>query len=91
VESRSFESAVLSPHAAAEITRRGIPGDHIHLALAAPQQVVPIRTGRVVIHHRYQIGEREYLLRIFVDTDREPPVVVTVYRTSKIEKYWRTP
>jgi len=21
--------------------------------------------------------------------DKEPPVVVTVYRTSKIEKYWR--
>ena len=30
-----------------------------------------------------------YLLRVFVDTDREPPEVVTVYRTSKITKYWR--
>lgn len=24
-----------------------------------------------------------------VDVDRNPPEVVTVYRTSKIEKYWR--
>jgi hypothetical protein len=32
---------------------------------------------------------KEYLLRIFVDIDRNPPEVVTVYRTSKIEKYWR--
>jgi len=30
-----------------------------------------------------------YLLRAVVATDKEPPVVVTVYRTSKIEKYWR--
>lgn len=30
-----------------------------------------------------------YLLRVFVDVDRDPPDVVTAYRTSKIEKYWR--
>jgi len=30
-----------------------------------------------------------YLLRVFVDIDREPPEVVTVYRTSKVRKYWR--
>ena len=27
--------------------------------------------------------------RVFVDVDRDPPEVVTVYRTSKLEKYWR--
>jgi len=30
-----------------------------------------------------------YLLHVFVDIDREPPEVVTVYRTSKVRKYWR--
>jgi len=30
-----------------------------------------------------------YLLRVFVDMDREPPKVVTVYRTNKIRKYWK--
>jgi len=30
-----------------------------------------------------------YLLRVFVDVDRVPPEVVTVYRTSKLPKYWR--
>ena len=33
---------------------------------------------------------QEYLVRVFVDIDREPAEVVTVYRTSKIGKYWRT-
>src|SRR5207244_3976186 len=32
---------------------------------------------------------RMYLLRVVVAVDKEPPVIVTVYRTSKIEKYWR--
>jgi hypothetical protein len=29
-----------------------------------------------------------YLLRVVVDEDEHPPVIVTAYRTSKIEKYW---
>ncbi len=33
---------------------------------------------------------RDYLVRVFIDIDRSPAEVVTVYRTSKIEKYWRT-
>jgi hypothetical protein len=38
-----------------------------------------------------QIGApvRVYLLRVFVDIDRRPAEVVTAYRTSRIEKYWR--
>ena len=31
--------------------------------------------------------EKLYLLRVFVDIDREPPEVVTAYRTGKVEKY----
>jgi len=30
----------------------------------------------------------EYLVRVFVDIDRQPAEVVTAYRTSKIAKYW---
>ena len=33
-------------------------------------------------------GRRRYLVRVIVDVDRDMPEVVTVYRTSKIEKYW---
>jgi hypothetical protein len=30
-----------------------------------------------------------YLIRVLVDVDRRPAEVVTVYRTGRIEKYWR--
>jgi hypothetical protein len=59
--------------------------------LASPEQVEPVRAGRVVYQSRITIGAppRLYLLRVFVDIDRHPPEVVTAYRTSKIGKYWR--
>jgi len=31
------------------------------------------------------------LVRVFVDLDPAIETVVTVYRTSKVEKYWRGP
>jgi len=30
-----------------------------------------------------------YLLRAVIDPGFDPPVLVTVYQTSKIAKYWR--
>jgi hypothetical protein len=32
-----------------------------------------------------------FLLRVIVDDGVDPAVVVTVYRTTKIEKYWKSP
>jgi hypothetical protein len=40
---------------------------------------------------RVEISEKTYLLRVMVNETMNPAVVVTVYRTSKIGKYWRTP
>jgi hypothetical protein len=31
-----------------------------------------------------------YLLRVVVAEDEQPPVIITAYRTSQIEKYWST-
>lgn len=29
-----------------------------------------------------------YLIRVFINTTLDPAIVVTVYRTSQIQKYW---
>jgi len=59
--------------------------------LAAPEQIQAVRQGRDVYQSRIKTGKppKRYMLRVFIDIDREPPQVVTVYRTSKITKYWR--
>ena len=40
---------------------------------------------------RVTINDKSYLLRVMVDDTRQPAVVVTVCRTSKISKYWSQP
>jgi hypothetical protein len=80
---------IVTPHAAFEMQRRGITDTEVRAALAAPEQRLPVRAGRDVVHAKVTVGGRLHLLRIFVDVDRQPPEVVTAYRTSKIEKYWR--
>jgi hypothetical protein len=80
---------VLTGHARFEMERRGIESDTVHQVLAAPEQRIPVRPGRAVLQSRVALQGKTYLVRVFVDVDREPAEVVTVYRTSKIEKYWR--
>ena len=40
---------------------------------------------------RCEIGGKMFLLRVIVDDSVDPAVVVTAYRTTKIEKYWGKP
>jgi hypothetical protein len=82
---------VLTEHALFEMRRRGLNEDIVRRVLASPEQEVAIRPGRVALQSRISTGEpaKRYLLRVFVDVDRDPAEVVTVYRTSKIDKYWR--
>ena len=82
----------LTDHARFEMKRRGIIKSQVDQVLAAPEQAGIVRPGRAVYQARVEFGEpaRAYLLRVFVDIDRQPPEVVTAYRTSKIEKYGST-
>ena len=81
----------LTDHAQREMARRQIPAADVRRILAAPEQTEVIRPGRVVYQARVTWGEPPitYLLRVFVDVDRQPVEVVTVYRPRKIAKYWR--
>ena len=69
--------------------RRGIEESLAARVLESPGQREEVRPGRCVYQSRLLFAGDMYLLRVFVDVDREPSEVVTVYRTSKIDKYWR--
>ena len=83
---------VLTPHALREAARRGILLSVIADVLARPEQRQTVRPGRVVLQARRATGwpKKVYLVRVIVDIDREPAEVVTVYRTSRIAKYWES-
>ena len=80
----------LSAHAADQLRERGIPPHVLDAVLAGPEQVVPAFRGLVAYQSRVRFGPRTFLIRAIVDDSTEPPRVVTVYRTSKIAKYWRS-
>jgi len=82
---------IFTDHALKEMARREITQEDVRTALAKPEQTEMVRDGRAVYQSRIGMGEppKTYLLRVFVDIEPVPPYVVTVYRTSKIEKYWR--
>ncbi|NLX05341.1 MAG: DUF4258 domain-containing protein [Phycisphaerae bacterium] len=82
-----LRTAILTEHATARMAKRGISSDTVRALLEGCESVTPVRLGRVVVQG--VIGGQ--LLRVFVDVDRHPPEVVTVYSTSKIEKYRRSP
>lgn len=79
---------ILTPHARVEMVRRGIDPEIVARILAAPGQRHSIRSGREVLQSLLPMDGKTYVVRVFVDVDRDPPAVVTVYRTSKIGKYW---
>ena len=81
----------LSPHAREEMVRRAILLDLLESVLQNPQQVIPERSGRKAYQSQLDFGTGKiFLLRAIVDDEVDPAIVVTVYRTSKIGKYWRT-
>jgi len=61
----------------------------VRQVLAAPEQRHAVRPGRDLLQSRIEFAGKTYLVRVFVDVDRDPAEVVTVYRTSRIAKYWR--
>jgi hypothetical protein len=86
-----IDAWVLSEHAMEGILQRGIPFEAIERFLRIPQLRFTVRLGREVFQSLVQFDDsgRTFVLRAFVDVDRRPPEVVTVYRSSKIDKYWR--
>ena len=55
-----------------------------------PQQIVAERGNLKAYQSVIDFGYgKHFLLRAIVDDTLTPAIVVTVYRTSKINKYWR--
>jgi hypothetical protein len=90
VPAEPITNYVITAHAEFEMERRRLSLHVVEGVLKAPEQRLQVRPGRDVLQSRLvePDGEREYLIRVFVDVDRSPAEVVTAYKTSKVSKYW---
>lgn len=80
----------ISQHAREQMKERGIPEILIFEIIESPQQSIPDGVDKVIYQSIVYFEEEEvdYLVRVFVNIIKTPNLVVTVYRTSKIKKYW---
>ena len=78
-----------SKHAESELVLRRIPREFVEEVLRQPQQIVPESPPKKAYQSKVDFGGKIFLLRVIVDDTIEPAIVVTLYRTKKINKYWK--
>jgi hypothetical protein len=80
----SFE---LSRHAIEQMSLRGIPLEVVNTILQNPDKIISDGIGQVIYQSTVLLSGKNYLVRIFVNSEKTPNLVKTVYRTSKLSKY----
>ncbi len=80
-----------TPHALQNLVDREIERAEADKTLAAPEFVVPGQFPRLAYMRRYfdALLQQEMLLRVIVEETMTEIVVVSVYKTSQIERYLR--
>jgi len=81
---------IFSRHAHEQMARRGISRETVTNVVLCPDQTIADNETPTKIIYQSLIKEdnRMFLLRVFVDTDKHPNVIITVYKTTKISKYY---
>lgn len=82
---------LLTEHADWQMRRRGLSRELVSAVLTGPEQRIGVRPGREVWQskHSPERAGKLYLIRVVLDLDRLPPEIVTVYKTSRVDKYWK--
>jgi hypothetical protein len=83
---------IISKHAHEQMSRRGINYETVMGVVSNPDQTIVDNETPTKIIRQSLIKEdnRIFLLRVFVDTDKQPNVIITVYKTTKISKYYES-
>jgi hypothetical protein len=73
-------------HASDQMLNRSITVQQVLDVLENPQQVVE-QSDYTVYQSIIKFGNKDYLVRVFLNVIVSPFRVITVYKTSKIDKY----
>ena len=76
-----------SKHALEQMMCRNISIVVANNILRNPQQIVN-QGDKTIYQSVVTENRKQYLIRIFVNTKKDPNIVVTAYKTSKIDKYY---
>jgi hypothetical protein len=81
----------ISRHAEEQCERRGISSEILDAVLQNPEQVIEEDEGKRIYQSQvdFETG-KNYLIRAVVSEKTKPAIVITVYKTSQINRYWRS-
>lgn len=77
---------IMSLHAKERIERRKISMDVLEGIIRQPDDKIE-ETACVWVFQKMKENDKFYLYRVYVNICKMPPLVITAYKTSKIEKY----
>ena len=80
----------ISGHAHEQMIRRGISYETVLMVVTQPDQIIYDSKESTIAVHQSLVKEdnQMFLLRVFVNKEKRPNVVITLYKTSKISKYY---
>ena len=82
------EGFYVTNHAKEEIERRQISLNDFENCLKSPGQIVSSRDNRTIYQSKIVTDIKTFLIRVIIQEQEVPKKVITVYKTSKIDKYW---
>ncbi len=78
---------IYSIHAIEQMELRGLNKSIVDDVLKSPGKVI-METGGVIIYQKIVLEkDKPYLYRVFVNSEKNPPLVITSYKTSKTDRY----
>ena len=84
---RMTEKFTFSKHAKERMSSRGISDTMIGNAINNPDKIIFDAECKRIYHKILIEDQPKILLRVFVNTCKKPALVITAYKTSKIDKY----
>lgn len=81
----------ISNHARAQMMERGISEEMVLEIISSPQQAISQGEEKMIYQSvkYFEADDKNFLVRVFVNIIKQPNLVITVYRTSKVAKYWK--
>jgi uncharacterized DUF497 family protein len=81
---------IFSKHAEEQMLKRGINREAVVTVISQPDEmVIDDEDSRIVIFQSLvEENEQKFLLRVFINRNKQPNVIVTLYKTTKITKYY---
>jgi len=79
-----------SKHALRQMEARSISKEIILSVIQLPDHIVKQDQSTTIFTRLIDDLEKRYLYRVFVNTAKNPQLIITAYKTSKIDKYGHT-